>query len=126
VLLYVGITEEQTFARKLELEEEDWDLEVGFDQLSIYLGYLAGEKTPTAEVWGQEIDQAARLLVYVHNPIHNARPLAAELDPDLKDLHVINQGDYQDLQPEVSAARFLVNIADLDEYDLYGRHGIKE
>ncbi len=123
VLLYLGTTDEGTFAHKLRAEREYWEAEPEFHPLSLYVGRLAGLSTPSGEVWAQEIDLAARLLIYAHAPAFNGREVGANPDPDLADLHLINWGNYRDLAPEVSGARWLYKFEDLPSYNIYGRHG---
>jgi len=123
VLLYLGATDGRTFAEKLADETDDWELEVGLDEASVYLGHLSGPVTPEEDVWQEEIDLGVKFLTYVHNPVFNARPLGVEPHPDFRHLHIVNQGDYGDLEKEISYARYLMHLENLDDFDIYGKHG---
>jgi hypothetical protein len=123
VLLYLGQTDNRTFSAKLAQEKEYWDAEADFHPLSIYVGRLAGQMTPGGEVWGEEVDQAARLLIYAHVPVFNARDLGAPPDEDLKEVHLVNWGTYLDLAPEVSGVRWLYKFVEMPHYNIYGKHG---
>ena len=123
VLLYLGRTESGTFGQKLEEERAYWEAESDFEPYSIYVGRLAGTSTPAGEAWAQEIDQASRLLAYAHCPVFTGRELGAAPDEDLKEVHVVNWGNFLDLAPEVSGARWLFRFQELPGYNYYGRHG---
>jgi hypothetical protein len=125
VLLYLGKADGQTFGRKLMEEKAYWEAENEFQPLSVCVGRLAGEVTPSQEDWRAEIDAAARLLIYAHAPVFNGRELASVPDADLKDLHLINWGTVMDLSPEVSGARWLYRFKELPAYNVYGKHGKK-
>jgi hypothetical protein len=122
-LLYLGRTVDRTFGAKLVEEQPYWEAEGDFQPLAIYVGRLAGEMTPGGDVWGQEIDLAARLLIFAHAPVFNGRELGAAPDNDLQKVHVINWGAHMDLAPEISGARWLYKFTELLDYNVYGKHG---
>jgi hypothetical protein len=49
--------------------------------------------------------------------------VAASPDDDLKDVHVVNWGQFLDLAPEVSGHRYLYKFPDNPEYSYYGKQG---
>jgi hypothetical protein len=126
VLLYLGATGatgERTFGARLAEEQNYWEVEEDFQPLIIYVGRLMGVVTPTNAAWEEEMDLALRLLTYAHAPVFNAREVAAMPDDDLKDVHVVNWGEYLDLAPEVSGHRYLYKFPDTPEYSYYGKQG---
>lgn len=122
-LLFIGKAEDQTFGEKLAQEKVYWDAEGEMEPLSIYVGRLAGTETPSQEIWGVEMDAAARLLIYAHAPVFNGRDLGAAPDADLREIHLINWGNFMDLEAEISGARWLYKITDMPDYNTYGKHG---
>jgi len=122
-LLYLGATGERTFGEKLGEERAYWEAEEDFRPLTLYVGRFMGPLTPSHEGWAEEMDLAARLLIFAHVPVFNGREVAAAPDDDLKEVHVVNWGSHLDLAPEVSGARYLYKYPDIPEYTYYGRQG---
>lgn len=106
VLLYIGKTEEQTFAARFS--KHLWcPGNHDFNQLQIYTGRLFGGLTPTSVTWNDHIDLAERLLIQVHKPAENSQlELVKGRDVELQHVHVLNWSQYRDLMPEVSGARW--------------------
>jgi hypothetical protein len=124
VLLYLGATGgERTFGNRLAEEQSYWEAEEDFQPLIFYVGRFMGVVTPSHGVWEEEMDLALRLLVFAHAPVFNAREVAAAPDDDLKEVHVINWGQYLDLAPEVTGRRYLYKFPDTPEYSYYGKQG---
>jgi hypothetical protein len=123
VLLFLGKTEDRTFGAQLTEEQPYWEAESDFQPINIFVGRLAGQVTPNGDVWAREIDAAARLLAYAHLPVFNGRELGSAPDEDLKEIHIINWGNYMDLAPEVSGARWLYKFPEIPPYNIYGKHG---
>ncbi len=106
VLLYIGKTEEQTFATRFA--QHGWcPNNHDASQLQIYVGRLFGGPTPASVAWNDCIDLAERLLVQAHQPAFNSQlELVAGRDSDLQHVHVLNWSQYRELMPEVSGARW--------------------
>ena len=122
-LLYLGATGERTFGEKIGEERTYWEAEEDFQPLILLVGRLLGTESPSREAWGEEMDRAARLLVFAHAPVFNGREVAASPDEDLKEVHVVNWGSYLDLAPEVSGARYLFKYPDTLESSYYAKPG---
>lgn len=104
VMLYIGKAREQTFGDRLKqhLDELFCDSEI----CSLYLGCIAGEKTPALDTWRAEIDKAERLLIYSHIPAYNSQSIA-DLDYEsLKGIRVINLGNRGSLSGDVTGYRW--------------------
>jgi len=121
VLLYIGKADQQTFFTRLK--QHKW---VGFDPdaegVKIYVGRLAGAKTPSSHDWSREIDLVEKLLIYSHSPAYNTQNLNSIPDEACKFIHVLNWGKHRELLPEVSGARYSSRFNYIDDYAIYGTH----
>ncbi|AWI13518.1 hypothetical protein CQJ30_16010 [Caldibacillus thermoamylovorans] len=116
ILLYIGKADQQTIGQRVS-QENWWDTNDS-NHLKIYVGRLAGEKTPRDKDWSKEIDLAEKLLINVHKPAYNSKNLSAIPDLELQDVHILNWGDYRDLLPEVSGLRWTKKL-DNYFYEIY-------
>lgn len=116
VLLYIGKADQQTIGKRV-LQENWWDTNDS-NHLKIYVGRLAGEKTPQENEWSKEIDLAEKLLINVHKPAYNSKNLTSIPDIELQDVHILNWGDYRDLLPELSGLRWTSKL-DKSIYEIY-------
>lgn len=80
-------------------------------RVEVYVGRLAGTRTPDDDVWKRHIRLAERLPIHAHAPPTNVQKSLAALATELRDVHVLNWAYHQDLLPEVSGPRW----ASLDE-----------
>jgi len=120
VLLYLGVTGGgRTFGSRIAEEQGYWEAEEDFEPLAVYVGRLMGLVTPAEAAWEDEMEVAHRLLVFAHAPVFNDRQVAAVPEDDLKNVQVINWGEYLDLAPEVSGRRFLYKFPDTPEFSYY-------
>ena len=123
VLLYLGKASEQTFAKRIG--QEGWDIwEYNEGKVEIRLGRLVGEQTPSNAQWENQIDLAEVLLINAHKPAQNASSigeLSQLRDKDLRNVHVLNWGDFGALLPEVSGDRWTDKWVS-DKFDVYGAH----
>ena len=106
VLIYIGRATSQTFGTRLR--QEYWDHHnQDAARFCVYLGRLSGYSgTPSDKEWERQISLVERLLIYSHWPAGNSSGLNAEFSEDLQDVQVLNWGNYRDLLPEVSGARY--------------------
>ena len=118
ILLYIGKAAKQTF--KTRILQEGWAENQDSKRLSIYVGRLAGQETPTNTDWSIQIDLCESLLIYAHSPALNSKGINTIPDEDLKDIHVLNWGNHRDLLPEVSGARWTTKYDEMEEYGIYG------
>jgi hypothetical protein len=118
ILLYIGKAQEETFFMRLYPDREYWQKHCG-----IYLGRLAGDKTPHNEEWSRQIDLAEKLLIYSHSPAYNSSNIASIPDNALRDVHIFNWFEHRDLLPEVSGGRWTTKFNEIPGYDIYGKHG---
>ncbi len=92
--------------------------------MEIRLGRLVGEQTPSNAQWETQIGLAEVLLINAHKPAQNASnigSLSQLRDKDLRNVHVLNWGDFGALLPEVSGDRWTDKWVG-DKYDVYGAH----
>ncbi len=105
VLLYIGKTEKQTFAKRIR--DHGWHLYERGQEVRVHLGRLVllpdndiNDVTPL-------IDRVESLLIYVHGPGYNASKIGdPPKDPELQALHVFNWRNHGVLLPEVSGKRW--------------------
>ena len=120
-LLYIGLTVEQTFAKRIGTQEQpqlwQWNRDAG--RVEIYVGRLAGGKTPASSIWNQHITYAEQLLILAHQPPMNTQKNFRTAE-GLKRVHILNWGRYRDLLPEVSGARWTNRFDDIRGYHLFG------
>lgn len=120
-LLYIGLADAQTFAVRIpQHAAEKIDGFRDSSQALIYVGRLAGNATPENPVWTKQIYQAERLLIYAHYPTYNKMKDLGGLEPELRNVHVLNWKRHRDLFPEVSGARMCRN--EFGTHQVYGTH----
>lgn len=88
----------------------------------MYIGRLAGSKTPGANRWSLEIELAEKLLIYAHSPARNTQNLNSVPDTAAREVHILNWGNYRNLLPEVSGARYTSKYDNIQNYEIYGAH----
>lgn len=120
VLLYIGKAVQQTFS--VRINQEDWQYANNTDLMEIYVGRLAGNITPEVEIWNQQIDLAEKLLIYSHKPAYNSMSIYRIPNEKLYELHILNWGNFNNLMPEVSGARWTNKYDDMPTYQYYGEH----
>ena len=121
-LLYIGKACKQTFAQRIV--QQDWEYwEYCHDgSIQVRVGRLAGDETPSASEWYQQIDLGEKILINAHKPAHNSAmigPLSPTNDKALTNIRVLNWGDYGDLLPEVSGDRWTDKWLS-EKYEVYG------
>jgi len=123
-LLYLGKAQEQTFGQRIKQERwPDWELFEG--KVEFYVGRLHGSSTPSDSLWSKQIALAEALLIAAHKPSHNSSGigyLSKKLDRALRELHILNWGDFAKLLPEVSGERWSSKFEYMADYDAYGKH----
>ena len=120
-LLYIGQANMQTFAVRIRQHKSWLDFNQDAEHLRFYMGRIAGEITPPDKVWNEQIDFAERLLVYACRPAYNSQQhLTAKLDTKLQKVHILNWGQFRDLLPEVSGARWTSKYDDMPKYHVFG------
>jgi len=120
ILLYIGKAICQTFG--VRIAQEGWDRNSDVKGLKVYVGRLAGNSTPSDEIWTKEIDLAERLLIYSHSPARNSQCIQNIPNKDLLNVHILNWGHHRDLLSEVSGARWTNKYDDMSNYEVYGEH----
>lgn len=103
VLLYIGKACRQTFGQRIA--QEDWCYNEDAENIQIYVGRIAVQKSITEEDWETKIDQAEKLLIYAHAPALNTQNTKALPEPYILKNHIFNWGCKRDLYPEVSGYR---------------------
>lgn len=102
VLLYIGQANEQTFYTRIT-QTAYW-LEKHF---SFYIGRISGQFTPSYEIWHDQISAAEQLLINIHAPAYNTANINSFNEDKVRNLHILNVGEYKGLLPEVSGTRWL-------------------
>lgn len=119
-LLYIGLADAQTFAVRIPQHAADKIEWRDSSQALIYVGRLAGNATPDNATWTKEIYLAERLLIYAHYPVYNKTKDLGGLEPELRNVQVLNWKRFRDLFPEVSGVRFCRN--EFSSHRAYGTH----
>lgn len=89
------------------------------NHIIVYLGRLAGERTPDENTWSKEIDLAEKhFLIYIHKPAYNSKSLTSIPDDELQDIHILNWGDHRHLLPEIWRLQWTSKL-DYMKYDIY-------
>jgi hypothetical protein len=120
VLLYLGKAGKRTFGTRLS-EEYWWERTQDSKRLTIYVGRLHGfEKHPTNDEWLEQITLVERYLIYAHAPASNSSGLNVKFYEDEHPVHILNWGQFRDLLPEVSSARYSSRFDTSENYFQYG------
>lgn len=117
VLLYIGKADRQTFG--VRIKQELWQLNKDARAVQVYVGRLAGKKTPSLDQWSQDIGDAEKLLIYAHAPASNSQYINQIPEQILRDVHVLNWGMHRDLLAEVSGARWTAKYYEMPAYEIY-------
>lgn len=120
VLLYIGKADRQTFCQRIA--QEEWIYNCDSKSVKVYIGRLAGSKTSGANRWSLEIELAEKLLIYAHSPARNTQNLNSVPDTAAREVHILNWGNYRNLLPEVSGARYTSKYDNIQNYEIYGAH----
>ena len=113
ILLYIGKAVQQTLSTRLNQETHWWSNQDA-QNIQIYFGRLIGE-TPSENVWTNMIDKAEKLLIFAHRPAHNSSNINSIKNEEVKNTHVLNWGEFKDLQPEVSSMRIFDETDELND-----------
>ncbi len=105
VLLYIGKTETQTFAKRLS--QEFWQYNSDYKNIQIYVGRLFGEYQPSDKEWNTMINIAERMLIYAHSPSMNSSNIQNIFRDkrklkEFENIRIFNYDNYRSLMPEVS------------------------
>jgi len=114
-LLYVGLAAAQYFGVRIP-QEKQWLDNRDAGRVEVYVGRLSGTTTPADEEWDNQIRLAERLLIFAHSPPMNTQKTLAKLEPDLRDVRVLNWAKHRDLMPEVSGARWTSRYDNIENY----------
>lgn len=112
----------QEFGKRIP-QERHWLDNRDAGRVEVYVGRLAGTRTPDDEGWDRQIRQAERLLIHAHAPPMNVQKSLAALATELRDVHVLNWGYHRDLLPEISGFRWASVGDDFPDYAEFGDHG---
>jgi len=107
VLLYIGKTCKQTFAKRLS--QEGWEYNQDYKNIQFYVGRLFSvneEAIPSYDEWDILIDKAERMLIYAHKPAQNSSNIlsirrGAELK-EFENIRIFNYDNCRSLIPEIS------------------------
>lgn len=88
-LLYIGMAVAQAFGKRIP-QEKQWLDNRDAGRVEVYVGRLAGKKTPDDATWERHIRLAERLLIHAHSPPMNTQKSLGKLAPDLRYVHVLN------------------------------------
>lgn len=120
VLLYIGKASERCFGTRIS--EHNWTaLNQDAESVKVYVGRLCSYSgTPDDDTWRLHIDMAERLLISAHQPARNSSGLNTSFGDNYFEAHILNWGQYKDLLPEVSGARYSSMYYSSESYEPYG------
>ena len=122
VLLYIGMAAWQEFGQRIP--QHQWHLDSTLGAVQVYRGRLAGDMTPSAEMWNDLIGIAERLLIYAHYPAYNTQKDFGS-DPSFQKIHIVNLGSYRSLLPEVSGTRWAETLPPPPNYHIFNTLNIR-
>ena len=107
ILLYIGMACDQTFSVRLSQHSHWFDEQALPIATKVRIGRLEG-KTPSRQIWSDEIRKAEKLLILAHCPSLNSSGLKVPIYKRHEEfgIHVLNWGKCGLLLPEVSGLRF--------------------
>ena len=114
-LLYIGLAAAQHFGERIP-QESQWLDNRDAGRVEVYVGRIAGSKTPDDMTWDRQIRLAERLLIYAHSPPMNTQKNLGKLETELRLVRVLNWARHRDLLPEVSGARWTSRYDDIPNY----------
>ena len=122
VLLYIGKTNSQTFAKRIK--QEGWEYNSDSNNIKIYVGKLFNKEQPKKEIWNKLISHAEKLLIYTHAPAYNSSNIntlsrEAETLKEIKNVRVINYDNYRNLMSEVSGDIYIESLDWFDESKIF-------
>ena len=105
VLLYIGKTIKQTFAKRLS--KEGWEYNHDYKNIQIYVGRLFEVKQPSIEHWENMISKAEQMLIYAHSPAKNSSNILSitkskDKLQEFEKIRVLNYDNHRSLMPEVT------------------------
>ena len=105
VLLYIGKTNKQTFAKRIS--DEGWEYNPDFKNIQIYVGRLFYKKSPSEKEWLNQINQAEKMLIYSHEPARNSSNILnitkdKKFLKEFENIRILNYDSHKSLMPEVS------------------------
>lgn len=117
VLLYIGKTEQQTFAKRIS--QEAWEYDTDSKNIQFYVGRLFDKKQPSNDVWDRLISLAERILIFVHSPARNSSHILnisknSDVLKEFENIRVMNYDNYRSLMPEVSGELW---VKGFDDYE---------
>ena len=100
-LLYIGKASNSTFGHRIPTHSlNGWVNKTG----QVLVGRLADKEQPGNAEWDKLIAEAEQLLIYAHAPSWNSQCLNDY--GEIRNLHILNWGNYGQLLPEVSRDRY--------------------
>jgi hypothetical protein len=114
-LLYIGLAAAQHFGERIP-QEAQWLDNRDAGRVEVYVGRLSGTTTPNDETWDKHIRAAERLLIFAHSPPMNTQKSLAKLEPDLRNVRILNWAKHRDLMPEVSGSRWTSRYNNIPGY----------
>lgn len=101
-LIYIGRTIKQTFAERIEQEENGWLK----DEDILPSKIIVGRFDPDDNLSDKEKEQVEQMLIYSHSPAYNSSNIGKPLGKEFHELHILNWGIRGSLLPEVSGLRW--------------------
>jgi len=114
-LLYIGLAAAQHFGERIP-QEERWLDNRDAGRVEVYVGRLSGSLTPDDDTWDKHIRLTERLLIFAHSPPMNTQKSLARLEPDLRNVRILNWAKHRDLMPEVSGSRWTSRYDNIENY----------
>lgn len=104
-LIYIGKAAKQSFGQRLR--QEGWgNYNQDAGRLEIYLGRIQANAEISRGEWMNRISDAESLLIYAHAPACNCQGVQSIDNEKMRNVHVLNWGNFRNLLPEVSGHRW--------------------
>lgn len=123
VLLYIGQTGKQTFAKRLS--QEYWNYNQDAGNVRYYVGHLSGTQEPREENWLRQIDLVEAMLIHSHWPAGNSQNIQGlgQQSDNAKNTIILNWGYRRSLLSEVSGLTITDRFNEIRNYHCYGDTG---
>lgn len=104
VLLYIGMTVEQSFHKRLI--QEGWNIGDNCSNYRFRLGYLKKDRSRLSAQKNNDIQLAEKLMIFSIRPALNTSNTVCIDDEIFKNLHIINWNELGDIPAEISGLKW--------------------
>ncbi len=104
VLIYIGMTADQSFGERIK--QETWLTDDDIKPISIYVGRFDMNDKLSSQQWIELTKMVEKLLIYSHSPAFNSSNINKSLGKEFENMLILNWGTRGNLLPEVSGDRW--------------------